>query len=123
MLILWWCLVGAVRRFLEKAMAVYVKMGDERGLAEAYRISAGIFAGETKLPWATRTTFTSDPSHSRHIRVRGGRGADTHHQDKAKAIDYLQRSLALVDKIFGRESVQAADIMQKFGCDPYIPSS
>lgn len=71
-------------RFLEKAMAVYVKMGDERGLAEAYRISAGIFA-------------------------------DTHHQDKAKAIDYLQRSLALVDKIFGRESVQAADIMQKFG--------
>jgi hypothetical protein len=51
-----------------------------------------------------------------------GWGADTHHQDKAKAIDYLQRSLALVDKIFGRESVQAADIMQKFGCAP-TPSS
>jgi len=71
-------------KFLEKATAVYLKMGDERGLAEAYRISAGIFA-------------------------------DTQHQDKDKAIDYLQRSLGLVDKIFGRESIQAADIMQKFG--------
>jgi hypothetical protein len=63
---------GAARRFLEKAMGIYVKMGDERGLAEAYRISAGIFAGGTKSPWATYYIHISPISHARPcVRVRG----------------------------------------------------
>ncbi len=69
--------VGEVRRFLEKAMGVYVKMGDERGLAEAYRISAGIFAGGTKSPWATYYIHVSPISHAiPHVCARAG-GAQT----------------------------------------------
>jgi len=69
--------------FLSRATTIYEKYNNEMGLAESYRIYAGIFSG-------------------------------THYTDKEKAINYLEKSLILVDKLFGSESSQAADIMQKF---------
>jgi len=71
-------------KLLERAFAIFERFGFLKGLADAYRISAGIYADAT-------------------------------HLNKEKAMDYLHRSLMIVEMIYGRESIQTADVMQKFG--------